>query len=155
MNRPVSSVFADWRLSAWLGSYLACRSDDSCCGAHRDWHWSLFQRSGSPVSFPMQWSQVVWCKVSACNGWETISSLVELSVEEGTCTGPWCCDPAWGRRPDGREESLTIKLFVDRSHGMQGGGGGGHAEAKTRDKKAFPIVSYAAGLCLRLGLVRP
>ena len=103
MNRPVSSEFANWRLSAWLGSYLACRSNDSCRGAHRDWLWSLCQRSGSPVSFPMQWSQVVWCKVSACNGCETISSLVELSVEEGTCTGPRCCDPAWGRRPDGRE----------------------------------------------------
>ena len=37
-------------------------------------------------------------------------------------------------------ESLTIELFVqefERSHGMQGRG---HAEAKLRDRKAFPII---------------
>ena len=86
----------------------------------------------------MQWSQVVWWKFSFWNGWdlETISSLVNLSIEEGRYTGTWC----WSWTATGWSRTTASLSNCPSKNSSVRMACRGHAEAKTRAIKAFPII---------------
>ena len=95
-------------------------------------------RASAQVHFPfrMQWSQVVWWKFSVWNGWETISGLVKLSIEEGRCTGTRC----WSRTATGWSRTTASRSNCPSKNSSVRLACRGHAKAKTRDIKAFPII---------------
>ena len=96
----------------------------------------------------MQWSQVVPCKFGACNEWEKISSLVELSIEEGICTGTGCwfwTVAGWSRA----RVSRTVRPGTQASAWHACMSCPGTTERKQGTERFSQLFSYVAGLCLR------
>ena len=153
MNRPVSSVFANERLSAWLGSYLACRSDDS--QAVRLIVTDSKACASAKAHFPFRCNNLKLIDASSVLAMDEKQSLALSSCQLKKEDVPPVLGAALGLRPDGREREPHDRTVRPGIQALALACKG-HAEAKTRDRKAFQNYFHmlqASSLCLRLGHV--
>ena len=148
MNRLVSSLFANWRLSAWLGSYLACRIDDSVAVLIVT---DSKACASSQAHFPFR-----------CNDLKLFNASSVLALDEKQSLALSNCrlkkehvpglSADLRRRPDGHERQPRDRTVRP---GIQAFAwhAGGTSNRKQGTERLSQLFSSAAGLCLRLGHV--